>query len=377
MIAKFSLSSFRPRMAAFLLGAAVLSLSAVPSAAAVRPVVGKPLQDAQSLAASGNYSGAMAKIHQAEGAGGLTAEESSVIARMKAYVQSRQSGGGSDSPKGKFANDYRAGRWSSVIADADSLHGSLDATEQAAVATAYYKLGRNAECVRYIKSHFGPNASDTVLRIQMACAFGAGDDESQTSALETLVSRTQSPELWDQLLKSAERTRGLNDHQTLDIYRIKMRTTTMAANDYTMLAKLCLEFGFAAEAQAVQQKGMDAKLLSGSAAERLMAMTKQQIASGQQGWAARMAAANKAPNGDALVKAGEDLWGQGKFKEAVDAVQAGIKKDKTDMNEANTRLGMAYLGAGQKDAAIRAFNKVTDNPKQELAAKLWSLYARK
>ncbi|MBV9989784.1 MAG: hypothetical protein JOZ72_00700 [Alphaproteobacteria bacterium] len=374
MIAKFSFSS---RVAAVLLGAAALAFTAGAADAAVRSQVGKPLQEAQSLAASGNYSAAMAKVHQAEGVGGLTPEESRVVAQMRAYIQARQSGGGDGSPKGKFASDYRAGRWSSVIADADALHGSLDATEQAAVATAYYKLGRNAECVRYIKSHFGPNGSDTVLRIQMACAFGAGDDEAQTSALETLVSRTQSPELWDQLLKSAERTRGLNDHQTLDIYRIKMRTTTMAANDYTMLAKLCLEFGFAAEAQAVQQKGLDAKLLSGNSADRLMAMTKQQVASGQAGWGARMAAANKAPNGDALIKAGEDLWGQGKFKDAVDTIQAGIKKDKTDMNEANTRLGMAYLGNGQKDAAIKAFNQVKDNPKQELAAKLWSLYARK
>jgi len=36
---------------------------------------------------------------------------------------------------------------------------------------------------------------------------------------------------------------------------------------------------------------------------------------------------------------------------------------------------MALLNNGQKDAAIKAFNKVTD-PKQVVAAHLWAIYAR-
>jgi hypothetical protein len=38
---------------------------------------------------------------------------------------------------------------------------------------------------------------------------------------------------------------------------------------------------------------------------------------------------------------------------------------------------MAYLGAGQKDSAIRAFAKVKTNPNQAMIARLWTLYARK
>jgi tetratricopeptide (TPR) repeat protein len=250
----------------------------------------------------------------------------------------------------------------------------------AAVATAYYKLGRNADCVRYIKSHFGNGASDIVLKIQMACAFGAGDDASQTQALEELVSRSQSPEYWGQLLKSAQRTRGLRDPQTIDIYRLKLRTGTMTtADDYLTLAKLALAGGFAAEAMSVEQKGIDAKILSGDSVNRLMAMTKTQLAGDKAGTPAGLAAAQKASSGDALVKLGEDLWGMGKFPEAISAIQAGIAKDKTDLDLANTRLGMAYLSAGQKDAANRAFAKVakSDNRNQAMIARLWTLYARK
>ncbi|HVU20949.1 MAG TPA: hypothetical protein VHE09_09475 [Rhizomicrobium sp.] len=367
----------RSRAAAVLFGiASAIALSGVtPADAAVRAAVGKPLQAAQSLAASGNYSAAMAKVREAEGVGGLTGEESRVIAQMKAYISSKSGAAGG---AGKLANDYRAGRWSAVISDAGE--GGLSANDMAAVATAYYKLGRNADCVRYIKSHFGNGASDIVLKIQMACAFGAGDDASQTQALEELVSRSQSAEYWGQLLKSAQRTRGLRDPQTIDIYRLKLRTGTMTtADDYLTLAKLALAGGFAAEAMSVEQKGIDAKILSGDSVNRLMAMTKTQLAGDKAGTPAGLAAAQKASSGDALVKLGEDLWGMGKFPEAISAIQAGIAKDKTDLDLANTRLGMAYLSAGQKDAANRAFAKVakSDNRNQAMIARLWTLYARK
>ncbi len=369
--------SFRSRIAAVMLGlasvSAVAMVAATPAVAAVRPQVGKPLQEAQRLAASGNYSAAMAKVNEAAGVGGLTGEESHVIAQMKAYISSKSGASG-----GKLANDYRAGHWAAVIADAGE--GGLNANDMAAVATAYYKLGRNTECVRYIKSHFGNGASDIVLKIQMACAFGAGDDVSQTEALEQLVARSQTPEYWGQLLKSAQRTRGLRDPQTLDIYRLKLRTGTLTTGDeYLTLAKLALAGGFAAEAQAVEQKGIDAKVLTGDSVNRLMAMTRTQMAGDKAGTPEALATAQKAPSGDALVKLGEDLWGMGKFQDAISAIQAGIAKDKTDVDLANTRLGMAYLGAGQKDAAIRAFGKAAkgDNANQAMIARLWSLYARK
>jgi len=372
-------AALRNRTAAFFLGVAVVAGTSLavtlPAEAAVRAVVGKPLQEAQSMAASGNYSGAMSKVHQAEGASGLTPEENRVISQMRAYIQSKQGGG---SGKAKFSNDYRSGHWGAVISDADEMHGQLDGNDMAAVATAYYKLGRNADCVRYVKGHFGNGASEIVLEILRACAFGAGDDQAQTDALQQLVARTGKPEYWNQLLNAAEHTRGLNDHQTFDIYRIKLRTGTLTvAQDYTLLAKLAIEFGLPFEAQAVVQKGIDAKLLTGDSTTRLMNLANTQAAADTAGWAAKLAAAKAAPSGEALIKLGEDLVGQGKAKDAVDLIQQGIAKGKTDMNNAQTRLGQAYIDAGQKDQAVRAFAKVKGTPNEELVAHLWTLYARK
>jgi tetratricopeptide (TPR) repeat protein len=379
MTAREFRAALRTKAASFLLGAAVvagtgISLT-VPAEAAVRSVVGKPLQEAQSMAASGNYSGAMAKVRQAEGASGLTPEENRVISQMRSYIESKQGGSG---PKAKFSNDYRSGHWSAVLSDADEMRGQLDQTDMAAVATAYYKLGRNAECVKYIKGHFGSGAGEVVLQIERACAFGAGDDATQTEILTELVGRTNKTEYWGQLLSAAEHAKALKDHQTLDIYRIRLITGTMTGpNDYTLLAKLAIEFGFNSEAQAVIQKGIDAKLLTDPSTPRLMGMASSQASADVASFPKQLAAAKAAPSGDALIKLGEELIGQGKANDAVGLIQQGMAKPNTDMANAQTRLGQAYLAAGQKDQAARAFNKVKGTPNEELVAKLWSLASKK
>ena len=40
------------------------------------------------------------------------------------------------------------------------------------------------------------------------------------------------------------------------------------------------------------------------------------------------------------------------------------------------RLGIAYLAAGQKDAALKAFNGVKGDDKAVMIAHLYSLYAK-
>jgi len=79
-----------------------------------------------------------------------------------------------------------------------------------------------------------------------------------------------------------------------------------------------------------------------------------------------------------LVKIGEDQWGQGKAKDAIATIQAGMKKPLDDKNNAAVRLGMAYLGAGQKADAQKTFDTVKgpETDKSVMIAHLWSLYAR-
>jgi hypothetical protein len=379
-------SKLRAVVAAYILGTATLAGGAVilsaPASAAVRAVVGKPLQEAQALAAQGNYKAAMAKINEAAAATGKTAEEEKIIAQMKEYIAIK-SGDTSTAAgaKAKFANDYNARNYKAVIDDGEALRktGGLDAASMQIVAQAYYLSGDKQGCLRYIKSNFGKNPGDETLALQLRCAYDVGDDATQRQALETLVAHTGKAEYWSDLLKLSERGEGMSDHNTLDIYRLKSLTGTINGKDeYTTLAQIAMQLGFPGEAESVIEKGQAAKVLNDDRTNRLLALAKKQAAADTAGLTKALATAKAAPKGDALVKIGEDLWGQGKYKDAIGALQDAMKKPLDDKNSAEVRLGMAYLGAGQKADAIKAFDRVKGPATDKLVmiAHLWSLYAR-
>ncbi|HKD46099.1 MAG TPA: hypothetical protein VKB67_00270 [Rhizomicrobium sp.] len=372
---------------AFLLGTAVISggvlIASMPAQAAVSAKVGKPLQEAQALAEQGNYKAAMAKVNEAEAVPNKTAEESKIIAQMKEYIAVKS--GDTSTPSGakaKFANDYNARKYKEVIEDSEALkkNNVLDAASMQVVAQAYYLSGDKQGCLKYIKSNFGANpSSDATLQLQMSCAHDSGDDAAERAALEALVAHTGKTEYWNNLLKMSERGQGMRDHDTLDVYRLKLLTGTISgADEYTTLAQLALQLGFPAEAAAVIEKGQAAKVMTGDRVTKLLTLAKTQAAADEANMAKNLAAAQAAPKGDALVKIGEDQWGQGKAKDAVATIKAGIAKGVDDKNNAQIRLGMALIGAGQKADAQKALDVVKgpDTDKSAMVAHLWSLYAR-
>jgi len=346
--------------------------------------VGKPLQEAQTLANAGNYKGALAKINEAEAITGKSAEESKIISQMKDFIAIK-SGDTSTAAgaKAKFANDYNARKYKDVIADSEALksHNALDANSMQIVAQAYYLSGDKQGCLKYIKNNFGANPGDATLQLQMSCAHDANDADTERAALETLVGRTGKPEYWNNLLKMSEHGAGMRDHDTLDVYRLKLLTGTITGKDeYITLAQLAIQLQFPAEGQAVLEKGIAAKVLTDDRSTKLLTLAKTQAAAQVAAQAKTLADAQAAPKGDALVKVGETQWGQGKGKDAVATVKAGIAKGVDDKNNAQIRLGMALIAAGQKADAQKALDAAKPaNPsdKSAMVAHLWSLYARR
>ncbi|HEX4635769.1 MAG TPA: hypothetical protein VH189_06280 [Rhizomicrobium sp.] len=373
--------NLRAALTAILLGTATAAATVTlvaPAQAAVSFKVGGVLKEAQSLAAAGNYKGAMAKVNEAEAIPGRTAEDNDVISKMKNYIAVKSgdaSIGGVAGAKAKFANDYNAGKFRDVIADGEQLKklNALDAQSQLIVGQAYYKANDYPGCVRYLKTI---PQSDTALELQARCAYEVGDEATQRSAYEQLVARSGKPEYWKGLLKLGERSRGLTDHNTLDINRIRALTGTLETKEeYTLLAQLALQLGNAAEAQGYIEKGMAAKILTDDRTQRLLALAKQQAASNAANEAKTIAAAKAAPQGDDLVKVGESMIGEGKAKDAIGIIQEGLKKPLKDQANGQIRLGQAYLAAGQKAEAKAAFSKVKTPEKDAMVAHLWFLAA--
>ena len=140
-----------------------------------------------------------------------------VYRRLVGRCLDRRRGGA----KAKFANDYNAGKFKDVIADGEQLrkNNALDAQSQLIVGQAYYKASDYAGCVKYIKTISAQ--SDTALELQARCAYESRRRSHPARRLEQLVARSGKPEYWKGLLKLGERSRGLHDHNTLDINRLR------------------------------------------------------------------------------------------------------------------------------------------------------------
>ena len=374
--------NLRAALTAILLGTATagvtaLALTAPAQALTVSAKVGPLLNEAKAMINAGNYQGALAKLKEADAAKS-TPDDATVITSMRQTIGVKTGDvtlGGPAAAKAKFANDYNAGKWKDVIADADMLKkaGVLDAQAQLVIAQAYFKANDYAGCVRYIKTI---PQSDTALELQARCAYEVGDEATQRQAYESLVARSGKPEYWAGLLKLGERSRGLSDHNTLDINRLRLITGGMQTkDDYVSLAQFALQFKLAAEAQAALEKGVAAKVLTDDRSMRLLANAKAQVAANQADSAKTLAAAKAAPQGDDLILVGERMIGEGKAKEAIPVIQEGLKKPLKDANNGQIRLGQAYLAAGQKADAKAAFAKVKAPEKDAMVAHLWFLAA--
>lgn len=382
MIAK----SLRGVAAALLIGTAsasmaVLSAVNVAEAAGVRPEVGKPLQEAISLAKDGKGSAALAKVKEAESVANLTAAEKQTIAQTQEYIATKTgnfSGGvtNATTAKAKFATDYNGGRYHDVVSsDADLLkkYGAYDGQSQLVVAQAYYEMRDYSSALRLLN---GLGDSDSVLSLKMAVAAKLGDSAAQSDVAEKLVLKGQS-KYWPYLLSAADNTHGLTDRQTLDVYRVRMLTGQMRnAEDYSNAAQLAILLDLPQEGLDIQQKGFDQKILADGRQERLLDQAKKLTAAQAAKLPALATQADKAKTGDALLKLGEIYTSMGRNADAVSAIESGIAKGVKDPNDAQIRLGRAYLGDKKTSQALKAFASVKDDPKAKMDARLWTVYVR-
>jgi hypothetical protein len=231
---------FRAIAAALLLttagvAAGVIATTTVAEAAA-RPQVGKLLQQAIDLAKSGSTGAANAKVQQAEAVGGLTSGDQQAIEQVKSFIAAK-SGTGATGSKAKFAADYNAGRYQAVVGpDADELRkaGQYDGNSQLIVAQAYYLMGNYAQAIKMLSGMSG----DTAQSLLMSAAAKSGDTVAEQKAAERLILNGQS-KYWTYMLAGADATRGLTDHETLDITRVRLLTGNMrSAEDYQLAAEL-------------------------------------------------------------------------------------------------------------------------------------------
>jgi hypothetical protein len=391
--------------AALLLGAAAaFDASAQAKADAVRPEVGKPLQEAQGLSRAGKHREALAKVNEADAVAAKTPNETFLIQRMRGSVAS--AAGDNDTAVKAYEAVLNSGRVTGkeatqmVQAIAVGHYKAKDYAKSAQWTQRYFKEGGSDPAMRTVllQSYYLGNdcasvnkllgnlderkPSEEELQILANCFLRQKDTGGYVGAIEKLVIHYPKKEYWTDLLSRVQKKPGFSDRLASSVYRLKLATGNLAsANDYMEAAQLAVQSGVPSEAKAIMDKGYAAKVLGeGREAERqarLRDLVNKTLAESQKSRDQDEKEALAAKDGNELVKVGLNYVYEGKADKGLALVEQGIRKGGLKRPEdAKLRLGEAQIQAGQKAKGVATLKSVRGEDGTADLARLWVLHAR-
>ena len=398
-------------MAATTLSFSVGGPSVAHAQEALRPEVGKPLQAAQELAKAKKYKEAMAKVVEADKAGGKNAYESYVIDRMRGSIA--MSLGDNDTAIRSFeaviasprsspaerltmmqalagmyyrANNYsKAATWSSRYLK----EGGTDGQMRTLLIQSYYLSGDCASVSRELQSELqgdekaGRAPSEDRLQMLANCHLKQKDNAGYAATLEKLLTYYPKKDYWVDLINRIQRKPSYAERLSLDVYRLKLATGNLTtANDYLEMAQLALAAGFPGEGKKIVDQGFAAGALGAGADadrhKRLRDLAVKQLADDQKTLAQREADAATEKDGTALVNIGYAYVSSGQVDKGLSLMEQGIRKGGLKRPEdAKLHLAIAYQLAGQKAKAAQMFKTVQGTDGTADIARLWAIQIRR
>jgi hypothetical protein len=398
-----------PTLAAALLLAGAASLLSTAQAQALRPEVGKPLQQASELIKAGKGKEALAKVREADGVAGKTAAEQLMIDRMKGSAAQRAGDNpaaiaafeavfpkvtGTDAAQvaEQLATAYSAAKdWAKTgqwIQKAQSLGGNSAQLKQLQAYVQsqsgdFAAVAKDAGAAVAASEQAGkrPEEGD-LLRLADAQAR-TGNPAGQGATLEKLLFNYPKKEYWSIYLGRLQRKSGFSDRFSLDLMRLKLATGSLAKTDEFMeMSQLALQAGLPAEGKAIVEKGFAAGALGNGAEadrhKRLRDMANKQEAEAKLSIATRAEAAAAAKEGNDLVQIGYAYATMGQADKGVSLIEQGIAKGSLKRPEdAKLKLGLAMLQSSKHKAkAVQVLRGVQGNDGAADLGRLWALYAQ-
>ncbi len=388
-----------------------LSIGEASAQGALRPEMGRPLQQAEEFIRKQRFHEALAKIKEAEKVGARDANERYLIERMR--IAAASGAGDADTAARSFESIGSSGR----VSAAEKLR-MLES-----IAVGYYRAQQYAKSMQWSQRYFREGGSNGAirtmliqsqylsgdyagaakeLRAEVVAAERSGsappedrlklllnaatklnDNGTFVYTMEKLVTYYPKKEYWVDLLSRMQRKPGFSDRLSLDAYRLSLATGSMTAPaDFMEMAQLALQAELPTEGKKVVDQGFAAGVLGvGPQAERhkrLRDLVDKRLAEDRAGRARDVRDAMAAKSGDDLVSEGFNLVYSGRAAEGVKLMQEGIAKDGLKRPEdAKLHLGIAQLIAGDKAKAQATFKTVQGTDGTADLARLWALYARR
>jgi hypothetical protein len=378
---------------------------------ALRPEVGKPLQQAQEMIKAGKFKEALAKVRDADAVGGKTANETLMVERMR--IAAASGAGDVDTAAKAFEAVSNSGKLAAAdkLRMIESIAGSYYRAKDYAKAYQWYQRyfkeggtnGANRTLLvqtQYLSGDFagaekelmgsiqateksGAAPSEDQINLLMNAAIKQNDIGGETFALERLVTYYPKKEYWVTLMNRMQRKPTFSDRLSLDAYRLSLATGSMtAANDFSEMAQLSLQAGVPYEAKQVVDKGFAAGALgTGPEAERhkrLRDLVTKRLAEYQKTAADEEKQAVAQKDGNDEVTIGMNVVFGGDTARGVKLMQEGIAKGGLKRPEdAKLHLAIAQLIAGDNAKAQATLKTVSGADGTADLARLWSLYARR
>jgi tetratricopeptide (TPR) repeat protein len=206
-------------------------------------------------------------------------------------------------------------------------------------------------------------------------AFDGRLPEATLEFSQGLVAAYPTRENWRDALLAYRDLVPLDAAAKIDLWRLMHSANALAGErDYVAFAQALSEAGYAAEAKAVLDKGVAAKMVDPAKADAkaLIAATGKKAAANRAALKGLESKAASAKTGEAALTAGDALLAAGEHSKAADQYRAALEKGSVDTALVQNRLGMALALAGQKAEAETALRAVT-GPRAGLA-NYWLLW---
>jgi hypothetical protein len=364
---------------------------------AVRPEIGRPIQQASDLVKAKRGKEALAKLREAQAVTNRTAYEQYLIDRVLglAHAAAGDHGAAARAFESVLASSALpdAERRQFVAAAAAQYYAAKEYAKAAELAGRYLRDGGADRSVRtiYVQAlYLGHNfsaaakalaadieadeqagrapAEDTLLMLANSCRQ-IRDAAGYARALEKLVAHHPKKEYWRTAIQSVVTLPGYSDRLAIDVARLKLATGTMRnANDYVEAVQLSLQDGFPREALSIYEKGVAAGMLgAGPEAarhKRLKALIDKDVAEDRP---------VDSKSGKTLLNEGYNDVLRGQTKQGLERMEQGLKLagGLKRPDHARLQLAYAYHLAGQNQKAIQVYRTVQGNDGAAALARLW------
>ncbi len=369
--------------------------------------VGKPLIDAQKLLQSGDAQGALAKVKEAQAAGGEhTDYDNYVIDAMllQCYIKLNDMAdadvaaeAAADSPAlpddekqsmlhNALLLSAQAQHWQKAIAYGQQLGGTpaLDEPTISALAIAYYNAGDMPHAQQYAQRDIdmakaaGKPPNQASLQIVMNAQVKQNNQAGAAQTLEQLAMTTGDPQVWGQLIDVSTGVPGMNGIYFLDLYRLRFMAGYMTQpEDYIQMGNAAYQAGYPTEAVKVFEQGIAAGKITAGKVGDVLHRARNDAAADARDLPQIAKAAEHAKTGEQDAKMAEDYWGYGRYADAEAAARRAVAKGGIKVPaEGQLILAMAIAAQGKADDAVNAFGQVSGSPAALKTAHLWSIWVQ-